>query len=212
MTTADSTLPTALSTPLMHSAPSAGQRLARTALSLAALSTLGGCALWTAMFSENPPEVPVPTPPTVAAPQPAASAPVAAAPTPAASEPAPAPVVSTPVNAPPPPTAAELIPPSPLPVAPAPAPASPQRPSAAVVPTAAGFYLNIGLFAVPTNGSNAVHKLEAAGQPVFFEVIDSKKGPLTRVRVGPFAKRSDADAAAKKIHALKLDAVVFQRK
>lgn len=80
-----------------------------------------------------------------------------------------------------------------------------------MVPTAPGFYINVGLFAVPTNGSNAVHKLEAAGQPVFFEVIDAKKGPLTRVRVGPFARRADADAAAKKIHALKLDAVVFQR-
>lgn len=166
------------------------------------------------MFSENPPEVPVPTPPTVAsAPQAPVSAP---APALVASEPAPSPVVSTPVYVPPPPTPAEIIPPSPLPVAAAPTAPAPSahgtQSASKAIPSAAGFYLNIGLFAVPTNGSNAVHKLEAAHQPVFSEVIDSKKGPLTRVRVGPFAKRADAEAAAKKIHALKLDAVVFERK
>lgn len=207
MTPAATVQATALSATPTISSLSVGHRVVRTVVALAALSVLGGCALWRAMFSETPPEVPVPTPPAVVS-APATPAP---APAPMASEPVPAPVVSAPVSNPTPPTAAELIPPSPLPVAPAPAPAA-QRPSAAVVPTAMGFYLNIGLFAIPTNGSNAVHKLEAAGQPVFFEVIDSKKGPLTRVRVGPFAKRADADAAAKKIHALKLDAVVFQRK
>lgn len=185
-----------------------GQRVLRTVLALAALSALGGCALWRAMFSDAPPQEPPSTPPAVA------SAPQATASAPAASEPVPAPVVSAPVSNPAPPTAAELTPPSPLPVAAAPAASSPSAPRLAVaqVPSAAGFYLNIGLFAVPTNGSNAVHKLEAAHQPVFFEVIDSKKGPLTRVRVGPFAKRAEAEAAARKIHALQLDAVVFERK
>lgn len=197
--------------PSFCAAPSLGHRVARTVVALAAVSTLGGCALWRAMFSEAPPDVPVPTPLAVA------SAPQAPASAPAMPEPLPAPVVSAPVNNPAPPTAVELTPPSPLPVAAAPAVAPASTPSvprlpAAQVPSAMGFYLNIGLFAVPTNGSNAVHKLEAAGQPVFFEVIDAKKGPLTRVRVGPFAKRADADAAAKKIHALKLDAVVFERK
>lgn len=183
-----------------------GQRVLRTVLVLAALSALGGCALWRAMFSDTPPQEPPSTPPAVA------SAPQAPASAPAASEPVPAPVVSAPVSNPAPPTAAELTPPSPLLVAAPPASPGAKRLPAAQVPSAMGFYLNIGLFAVPTNGSNAVHKLEAAGQPVFFEVIDSKKGPLTRVRVGPFAKRAEAEAAAKKIHALQLDAVVFERK
>lgn len=204
MTPAATVNPTALPVTANTATPPVGRRVLRTVVALAAMSTLGGCALWKAMFSENPPEVPVPTPPAVA------SAPQA----PAASESVQSPVVSAPVSNPSPPTPAELTPPSPLPVVPvlAPASTSVQRPSAAVVPTAAGFYLNIGLFAIPTNGSNVVHKLEAAGQPVFFEVIDTHKGPLTRVRVGPFAKRAEADAAAKKIHALKLDAVVFERK
>ena len=75
---------------------------------------------------------------------------------------------------------------------------------------ARGFYINVGLFAVPTNGSNAYKKLEAAGLPVFTDVLKTKKGPLTRVRVGPFADRAQADAAVKKIQTLKLDANVFQ--
>lgn len=181
--------------------------MARTVVALAALSVLGGCAMWRAVFSDSPPPQALPAA--------VASVPQVVASAPAAPESAPTPVaVSAPVSNPAPPTPAELTPPSPLPVAPAPTPAAATaaRLPAAQVPTAMGFYLNIGLFAVPTNGSNAVHKLEAAGQPVYFEVIDSKKGPLTRVRVGPFAKRAEADAAAKKIHALKLDAVVFERK
>lgn len=220
MTSVATVSSTALSLTLLHGASAVGPRVLRSALALAAVSALGGCALWTAMFSENPPAVPVPTPPAMvgAAPAPA-PAPAAPAPAMAASEPAPAPVVSTPVNAPPPPTAAELTPPSPLPVVATPAAVAPATSRASSTqratkqaPTVAGFYINVGLFAVPTNGANAVHKLEAAHQPVYSEVIDSQKGALTRVRVGPFAQRAEADTAAKKIHALKLDAVVFERK
>lgn len=80
-------------------------------------------------------------------------------------------------------------------------------PASALVP---GFYINVGLFAVPSNGTRAYQKLEAGALPVFSDVVDSKKGPLTRVRVGPYPTRAKANAAAKKIHALKLDANVFR--
>jgi cell division septation protein DedD len=39
----------------------------------------------------------------------------------------------------------------------------------------------------------------------------TSRGKLTRVRVGPFASKAEADAAVKKIHELKLDAVVIQQ-
>jgi cell division septation protein DedD len=96
------------------------------------------------------------------------------------------------------------------------APASPAPKAAAPVRTtpaaglAKGFYINVGLFAVPTNGSNAYQILNGAGLPVFNDTIESKKGTLTRVRVGPFTTQAQAAAAAKKIHGLKLDAVVFK--
>ena len=73
-----------------------------------------------------------------------------------------------------------------------------------------GFYINVGLFAVPANATKAFQKLEQAGLPVFSDVSESKKGKLTRVRVGPFSSRTQADTAAKKIHGLKLEALVFQ--
>jgi len=68
----------------------------------------------------------------------------------------------------------------------------------------------VGLFAVPGNGTNAHQKLEGAGLPVFSDRLMSKRGPLTRVRVGPFSTRAQADSAAKKIQTLKLEAIVFR--
>jgi DedD protein len=73
-----------------------------------------------------------------------------------------------------------------------------------------GFYINVGLFAVPSNGTKAYKKLKDAGLPVFSDGIKTKKGHLTRVRVGPFNARTEAETAAKQIHALKLEAVVFE--
>lgn len=188
-------------------------RILRWSLLGVAAASLGGCAVWNAVFSDPPPSVPVPTPPAVvtdAAPiAPQALPPAAAASAPAAPEPA---AVATPVSTPAPAPATELTPPSPLPKAASDTAAAKAAP-ANVVPTGPGFYINVGLFAVPANGSNAVGILRGAGMPVFFDTVDSKtKGSLTRVRVGPFAKKADADAAAKKIKTLKLDAVVFHRK
>jgi DedD protein len=41
--------------------------------------------------------------------------------------------------------------------------------------------------------------------------IKSSKGPLTRVRVGPFETQTEADTAAEKIRALKLEAAVIKQ-
>lgn len=85
--------------------------------------------------------------------------------------------------------------------------ASSKAPMTGLVP---GFYVNAGLYAVPSNGQNAYKKLEDAGLPVFAERIQGKKGELTRVRVGPYLTRAEATAAANNILGLKLDAVVFK--
>lgn len=87
--------------------------------------------------------------------------------------------------------------------------APPPAPKAVVL--APGYHINVGLFAVPANGDAAQQKLKKLGLPVHAEQIDSKNGPVTRVRVGPYAKRSQADAAARKVRAAKLDAYVFKR-
>lgn len=81
---------------------------------------------------------------------------------------------------------------------------------ASIAALAPGFYINVGLFSVPDNANTAYRKLEKAGLPVFSDVITKAKGPQTRVRVGPYPTRAKANAATKKIKALKLDAVVFK--
>ncbi len=91
--------------------------------------------------------------------------------------------------------------------------AAPPPPGAASSPTATpapnrGFYVNAGLFANPMNASNTLAKLEATGLPATSQVLTTSQGPRTRVRVGPFAKRAQAEAAVKKIKALKLDAAL----
>ena len=92
--------------------------------------------------------------------------------------------------------------------APPPAAAKPQAASSAA--KAAGKYLvNVGLFAQETNAANALAKLTEAGLPGYSDAIRSPtKGELTRVRAGPFASQADAEAAAVKVRALGLDALV----
>ena len=77
---------------------------------------------------------------------------------------------------------------------------------------APGYYINVGLFAVATNGSNVYQKLKAADLPAFTENVETNGNKLTRVRVGAYATRAKADAAAKKIRRLKFDAIVFVKK
>ena len=73
------------------------------------------------------------------------------------------------------------------------------------------FMINVGLFAKDNNALNAFTKLKDANLPALSQVLKTPKGKRTRVRVGPFPTQTEADAAAEKIHALQLDAVVFQQ-
>lgn len=137
----------------------------------------------------------------VSAPQPAASSPqetgkvYRSEPTPAAA-PAVAPVAAKPTA----PVAGKPATP--------PAAAKPRAP-ASTAKADGKFLVNVGLFAQEANASNAMAKLKEASLPAYTEEIRSPtKGKLTRVRVGPFANQSEADAAAAKIRALGLDALV----
>ncbi len=73
------------------------------------------------------------------------------------------------------------------------------------------YAINVGLFAVEANAQRAQARLQAAGLPVVVQVINTSKGPRTRVRVGPFPQREAADAAAEQIRQLGLEAVVFDQ-
>jgi cell division septation protein DedD len=84
-----------------------------------------------------------------------------------------------------------------------------QKPAPAT-PLAHGYYLNVGLFAKPANAEAATQKLKKAGLPVRATLVKTSKGELTQVRVGPYAKLTQATTAAKKVKKLKLEAAVFR--
>jgi cell division septation protein DedD len=103
----------------------------------------------------------------------------------------------------------EVAAPVPAAVAPVPATAPTTAPPSAVAVRVKGYGVSVGLFAVADNAERARTKLEAAGLPVLIDPIESARGPITRVRVGPFENRAQAQAAAKKVGALGLDARVY---
>jgi cell division septation protein DedD len=71
--------------------------------------------------------------------------------------------------------------------------------------------INVGLFADAGNARRAHERLRQAGLPATLEEISTVRGPRTRVRVGPFLREDEAEAAALRIRALGLDAVVYPR-
>lgn len=136
----------------------------------------------------------------------AASAPVAVS--------APA-VASTPVVASAP--AAVVVAAAPTPsVKPAKVPAAlvatkpPPAPAAAPKAAVGRYGVNVGLFAKAANAESAQAKLKAAQLPTQVDTLKMKRGPRTRIRVGPFTTQAQADEAAIQVRALGLDALTYQ--
>jgi cell division septation protein DedD len=74
---------------------------------------------------------------------------------------------------------------------------------------ARGFGVSVGLFAVADNAQRVAATLSGAGLPVMADPIESARGPMTRVRVGPFPNRDEAEAAAVRVRGLGLEARVY---
>lgn len=91
------------------------------------------------------------------------------------------------------------------------APAISTASAPAPVGSAPGYYINVGLFAEEANARRAQAKLLNAGLPAFRQSLDTPKGQRIRVRVGPYPSAAQAQAAARSIKALQLDAVVFRQ-
>ena len=106
--------------------------------------------------------------------------------------------------------AAAKVPASATAPAAAPAPTT-NSPPLAAVGTAAGYYINVGLFANEANARKAQARLLNEGLPAFRQELDSPKGRRIRVRVGPYDTRAAADDAASAIRAMALEAVVFKQ-
>lgn len=71
------------------------------------------------------------------------------------------------------------------------------------------FIVQVGAFAESGKASEVRQKLERAGLKTFTSVVKTGEGERTRVRVGPFASRAEADRAAGKVKGLSLPAAVI---
>lgn len=71
------------------------------------------------------------------------------------------------------------------------------------------FVVQVGAFSDVTRAREARQKLEHAGLKTYTQVAETKDGRRIRVRVGPFAGKTDADKAAEKIKKLGLPAAIL---
>jgi len=71
------------------------------------------------------------------------------------------------------------------------------------------FIVQVGAFSEDAKANEVRAKLEKAGFKTYTHVANTKEGPRTRVRVGPFTSRDEADKVAQKIKQLQLQPAVL---
>ena len=81
--------------------------------------------------------------------------------------------------------------------------------AAAAAETKGRMVVQVGAFADASKADETRRKLEKAGLKTYTQVTDTKDGKRTRVRVGPFASKADAEKAAGKIRALDLPVAIL---
>jgi len=74
---------------------------------------------------------------------------------------------------------------------------------------AARYVVQVGAFAEPGPMKDARAKVEGLGMKTYTQVAEPPAGPRTRVRVGPFPTRAEAERAAAKVKAAGLPAVIL---
>ena len=74
---------------------------------------------------------------------------------------------------------------------------------------ASRYVVQVGAFADTARAQEVRLKVERAGLKTYTHVAETKEGRRTRVRVGPFATKAEADRAAEKIRRLELPATIL---
>jgi DedD protein len=150
-----------------------------------------------------------PVPPAASAVVPAVT-PAVAAMAPSASAPSPVAAVVVPTSPPTvkpvaPAAAQAAAPPAAKPVA-----AAPPTPAApAPAPAPGRFVVQVGAYSALGPMREARTKVEKLGLKTYTQVVETDAGPRTRLRVGPFDKREQADAAAAKLKLANLPANIL---
>ncbi|MEO6625655.1 MAG: SPOR domain-containing protein [Burkholderiaceae bacterium] len=73
----------------------------------------------------------------------------------------------------------------------------------------ARFVVQVGAFADATKAREVRLKVESAGLKTYTQVVETKEGSRTRVRVGPFGDKAEANRAADKIRKLDLPVAIL---
>lgn len=135
------------------------------------------------------------------------SASAASAPAAARTDAAPPAATASTSSAPPAtPPAAATAPVSPRPPAAAPAASAPAPAPALPTATAGGRYaVNVGSYANVANAENLLTRLKNAGISAYSESVNLEGRPVRRVRLGPFAQRSEAERARQAALAVQRD-------
>jgi DedD protein len=165
--------------------------------------------------TEAPPRAlpPPAAPPADPVPEPTAAVAVPAVP-PAVPAPAPEPA-TTPVPAPAPPAVPAAVASAPPPL---PAPARPDsgtrarallEGSTASAPAAGRFVVQVGAYSDANALREARAKVEKLGLKTYTQVVQTDAGPRTRVRVGPFTTREEAEGAAARLRGGGLPAAIL---
>jgi len=76
-------------------------------------------------------------------------------------------------------------------------------------PSAARFVVQVGAFSDPGALRQARQRVEKLGLQTYTQVVNTAAGQRTRVRIGPYASREQADAAAAKVKAAGLPAAIL---
>jgi len=82
-----------------------------------------------------------------------------------------------------------------------PVPLPSDRAVSASAPAASRFVVQAGAYSDARTLREARSKAESLGLKTYTQVVDTEGGRRTRVRVGPFDNRADAEAVAKKLKA-----------
>jgi DedD protein len=87
--------------------------------------------------------------------------------------------------------------------------AAPVAPPAASAVIGERFVIQVGAFAEDDAVRETRSKVEKLGLRTYIQAVETKDGKRTRVRVGPYASRDEADKAANKLKAAGLTAAVL---
>jgi DedD protein len=112
-------------------------------------------------------------------------------------------------SAPPPPPPPATKPPVAVAASPKPAASAPRPPPAAATPATGRWVVQVGAYNDAERLKAARAKLQKLGYASYTQDVDSATGRRTRVRVGPFNTRAEADAVAARVKTAGLQTAVL---